>query len=107
MKSNVPGVYLICILFLAFARTAFPDSWAGPEEFDAFSENHQYVAHITPATDKQAKPRVDVYAINGKERSKLWSTELSNETSPVRAYVTDNGEYVVTTDNFFGVGYGG
>ena len=37
---------------------------------------------------------------------KLWTIPLVNEVSPVDALVSDNGDYVVTFDNWHSVGYG-
>lgn len=37
---------------------------------------------------------------------KLWKVQLDNEVSPVSALVSDDGNYVITFDNWHGVGYG-
>ncbi|MGB7070500.1 MAG: energy transducer TonB [Pyrinomonadaceae bacterium] len=37
---------------------------------------------------------------------RLWNVRLDNEVSPVSALISDNGDYVITFDNWHGVGYG-
>lgn len=37
---------------------------------------------------------------------RLWNVRLDNEVAPVSALISDNGDYVITFDNWHGVGYG-
>lgn len=37
---------------------------------------------------------------------RLWNVRLVNEVAPVSALVSNNGDYVITFDNWHGVGYG-
>lgn len=112
---HVRPARLLCFFLFTFALAtpARPDSWGPPSQFERFSDNRQFVAQITPAqtvktspTQEKSGPRMDVFELQGETRTKQWSTDLSNSVSPCTAYVADDGAYVVTTDNYFGVGYG-
>lgn len=41
-----------------------------------------------------------------KNRKLLWKTSLTNDTSPLDVLISNDGESVVTLDNFYSVGYG-
>ncbi len=43
---------------------------------------------------------------NDPARQLLWNTKLENEVAPVDVFVSDDGQYVVTLDNWHKVGYG-
>jgi hypothetical protein len=90
-------------LLLPFSTRA--DSWLPPRQFDVSSENKQFVAYITPGT-KASKPFLIVSSANDRRTNHLWKTKLSNQVSPIQAYLSDDGESAVTLDNWFGIGYG-
>lgn len=129
MKNR--SLFIALILFLLFSASAiYADSWALPTEKTICSANKKYCLKITPKkltsqldyfsdkvdgkTDaggdkKQEKNfcKGEFSARNDKGKMKtLWTIPLVNEVSPVDALVSDSGDYVVTFDNWHGVGYG-
>jgi hypothetical protein len=98
---------ILIILFVLFAGTKaiYADRRLPPRETDYFSENKISVAHVTPAKEK-AKPVLEVFEIRDAQRLPRWRCELGNEVAPVEVYVSDDGEWVVTLDEWYKVGYG-
>jgi hypothetical protein len=43
---------------------------------------------------------------DGKQITYIWEQNLSNMISPITAFVSDDGKYVVTLDNWYGLGHG-
>jgi hypothetical protein len=125
------SLFVASILFLLFSASAiYADSWALPTEKTVCSANKKYCLKITPkkltsqldyfsdkvdgksdagGDKKQEKNycKGEFSARNDKGKMKtLWTIPLVNEVSPVDALVSDNGDYVVTFDNWHSVGYG-
>jgi hypothetical protein len=125
------SLFFASILFLLFSASAvYADSWALPTEQTICSANKKYCLKITPKkltsqldyfSDKvDGKPdaggdkkqeknfcKGEFSARNDKGKMKtLWTIPLVNEVSPVDALISDNGDYVVTFDNWHSVGYG-
>ena len=106
------------------------DSWALPEVEKYYSANKNFYLEVTPkklesqlsyfqdkvdgkdnaGAVKEAKEnhaKASFYARNGNGSYKRVSSfPLVNEVSPVSAIVSDQGDYVVTFDNWHSVGYG-
>jgi hypothetical protein len=81
------------------------DSWAPPREFDSLSENQKFIAHVVPGKGDR-KPSLTISSISKTKTNQIWKTELNNDVSPVEVCVANDGERVVTMDNYFGIGYG-
>jgi hypothetical protein len=98
---------ILIILFVLFAgiRAICADTWLPPKERDYYSGNSKFVAHVTPAKEK-AKPLLQVFEIRDTQRLPRWQCELGNEVAPVEVYVSGDGEWVVTLDEWYKVGYG-
>jgi hypothetical protein len=94
-----------CVLLLPFSEAAVADSWAAPSESRTFSENGRFLARSIPV-QKGSDPFVIVLSVPGKQTNEIWRTRLSNKVSPSRVYLSDDGESVVTLDNWGGIGYG-
>jgi hypothetical protein len=43
---------------------------------------------------------------DGKQITFIWEQNLSNSVSPIETFISDDGKYVVTLDNWFGLGRG-
>jgi hypothetical protein len=122
---------IVLILFLlSSASVLYADSWALPTENTICSANKKYCLKITPkkltsqldyfsdkvdgrsdagGDKKQEKNfcKGEFSARNDKGKMKtLWTIPLVNEVSPVDALISDDGDYVVTFDNWHSVGYG-
>lgn len=118
--------HIICLTLIILGVSAVrADSWAMPSVATHCSANKKYCLKVEPRKlerqlalfgDKvdgkdnagAAKTVKDNYCkgtfnANGK---KLWNVRLDNEVAPVRALVSDNGDYVITFDNWHSVGYG-
>jgi len=127
------GVIMARTLLILFAISIFSlrmhaDSWVTPtEDLQVFSGNGEFrFTALLPKMDKAAWPR---HAITAESKNKqddskrgdscigrlevvgpkknstaLWIRPLVNPVTPLNAIVTDSGRYVVTFDNWFGVG---
>ncbi len=124
MRSGRRIVWFGVFVCLVSLRASIGDSWRRPTEFEVFSENERIVAHITPASSglvrrglgvfeppafsrETVKPaKLRVYSVEAGNRTLLWEADLHNRVSPGEVYVSDDGEYAVTLDNWGNVGYG-
>ena len=129
---NHRGIFSIPLTLLiigAFA-SVHADSWELPKKQKYFAPNKKYYLEVTPkklesqlkyfedkvegrnnagalkrATENLAKGAFYARRAEGGY-SKKWEFPLLNEVSPVSVRVSNNGDYVVTFDNWHGVGYG-
>jgi TonB family protein len=120
-----------CTLFVVAAFvSANADSWLLPKKEKYFSLNKKYSLEVTPKKletqlkyfedkvegknnagslkgEKDNRAKGVFYARSADGRySKKWEFPLVNEVSPVSALVSNRGDYVITFDNWHGVGYG-
>jgi hypothetical protein len=97
-------------LAVALAGVAAADSWLAPTEQDYYSLNEAYYLHVVPGDGaKHAAAtlyEVVVDAEVGGDALIKWSRDLVNPYAPTQVLVSDGGEYVVTSDDWGGVGYG-
>jgi TonB family protein len=129
---NHRGIFSIALTLLIVGTFAsvYADTWLLPKKEKYFAANKKYYLEVTPkklesqlkyfedkvqgrnnagalktATDNRAKGAF--YARRGDGGySKKAEFPLLNEVSPVGAIVSNNGDYVVTFDNWHSVGYG-
>lgn len=125
-----PSLFTLLVLPFCLTIAAQADSWALPKEETVCSKNNKYCLKVIPkklesqlsyfkdkvegtdnaGADKKAKKnycRGIFYSRNSSGGlRKLWEAKLVNEVSPVTVLVSDQGDYVVTFDNWHGVGYG-
>jgi len=105
MKRKL-AIFTLFLIFIGF-NTIFADRWGWPTEKDYFSENGKFVAHVTPPKYlKKEKSLVEVFEIKDKQRVPLWQGILGNEVAPVEVYISNDGKYVVTCNEWHKVGYG-
>jgi len=129
---NHRGIFSIALALLIIAAftSVHADSWKLPKKEKYFALNKKYYLEVTPkklesqlkyfedkvegrnnagalkrATENRAKGAFYARRADGGY-SKKWEFPLLNEVSPVSALVSNNGGYVVTFDNWHGVGYG-
>jgi len=102
------GFFFSTLLSLAGSFQVLADSWAPPKTVEVFSSNSNYLAKTEPAWhDSELKsPILTVFKQDKSSRLPLWRANLSNKVAPVEVLLTDDGEYVVTLDNYHAVGYG-
>jgi len=83
------------------------DSWAAPSPEEFASASGKYVFRITPHEKWSEKPghcTGELFKVEGEKRTLVWSRHLLNDVAPVKAHVTDDGEHVVTLDEWHHVG---
>lgn len=121
---------IIIISVFIFAISVKADTWALPEKRTVCSENNKFCLKVIPkkldsqlsyfqdkvdekenaGADKKIKENYCkgiFYARDAKGGLReLWKIKLVNEVSPVNILVSNQGDYVVTFDNWHGVGYG-
>jgi hypothetical protein len=104
--ENKLAIFILFLTFIGF-NTIFADEWGWPTEKDYFSENGKFVAHVTPPKYlKKVKSLVEVFEIKDKQRVPLWQCFLGNEVAPVEVYISNDGKYVLTCNEWHKVGYG-
>jgi Gram-negative bacterial TonB protein C-terminal len=116
-------IVTICVLFYSLVAKA--DTWLLPDTKKHCSENKKFCLKVEP---KKLESQLSYFQdkVNDKENAgadkklkenyckgtfyakgkKLWKIKLDNEVSPVEVLVSNNGDYVVTFDNWHGTGYG-
>jgi TonB family protein len=123
-------IALIFISIGSFVSIVNADSWALPEKEKYYSLDKRFYLEVTPKKlenqlkyfEDKVKGKENAGAIKGMKDnrakgsfyvrradgrySKKWEYPLVNEVSPVSAIVSNKGDYVVTFDNWHGVGYG-
>ncbi len=93
-------------LAVALAGVAFADSWLAPTEQDYYAVNEAYYLHVVPGDGaKHARGTLYHLFVGGGEEE-VWSRDLENAVAPVTVLVSGDGRYVVTSDDWGGVGYG-
>ena len=129
---NHRGIFSIALALLIFGMLAsvYADSWLLPKKEKYYAPNKKFYFEVTPkklesqlkyfedktqgrsnagalktAADNRAKGAFYARRADGGY-SKKADFPLLNEVSPVSALVSNNGDYVVTFDNWHMVGYG-
>jgi hypothetical protein len=124
MTRTLSILFVISILSLC----VHADSWVTPTgDLQVFSGNGKFrFTALLPKMDRVALPRHAITSesknkqddskrrdscigilevVGSKKKSRtLWMRPLVNPVTPLNAMVTDSGKYVVTFDNWFGVG---
>lgn len=118
--------YSFLVLFLLGSTLLVKaDTWELPVPTKYCSENKKYCLKVLP---KKLQSQLSYFQdkVDGKEDAganrnvkenfckgifsakgkKLWDVKLDNEVSPVSVLISNEGNYVITFDNWHGVGYG-
>jgi hypothetical protein len=93
----------IAFLICALSFQARADSWGPVKKTEFFSENRKHMLKIEPHPDWPNKPghcRATLF----RGQKKVWSRHLINNHAPVRVFVADSGQYVLTMDEWHSVG---
>jgi hypothetical protein len=98
---------LILVLLAASIFNVAADDWVAAHRKDYDSANKKYHLAVFPEERRKDRPRA-VFSVKGEDERYTKQTEfpLVNEVSPVNAVVSDGGEYFVTFDNWYRMGYG-
>lgn len=99
------------VAFIIVGGSALADSWMKPQTKSFYSANRQFYLRVVPHESghggKENYPKGTLFSLDsdGRYRS-VWTITLDNEVSPVRALVSESGDYVVTFDNWYEIGFG-
>jgi hypothetical protein len=95
--------FQIAFLMCAMPFLAHADSWRAAEKAEFSSENRKYMLKIEPHPDSWKNPgHCRATLFRGKKE--IWSRHLINNYAPVRVFVADSGQYVLTMDEWHSVG---
>jgi hypothetical protein len=95
------------LLLVFLSAPLLADKWMPARPFATSSANGRYVAAVTPGERRgAARPTLELFKVEDGKRTLQWRTELSNQESPYQVLVTDDGNYVVTLDEYARIGYG-
>jgi hypothetical protein len=100
---------ILIFLFVVFTSNNIvnADEWPSPQEKDYHSENKKFVAHVKPPEYLgKTGSFLEVFEITNSQRVSLWQCKLLNEVAPVEVFVSNNGMYVTTNNEWHKVGYG-
>ena len=93
-----------CMALLMPAGVARGDWWVPARTSEYSSTDRKHVFKVLPAGPSRSRRkgvcRGELYEVNGKKRTLVWSRTLMNEVSPVQCIVTDSGKYVITLDEW-------
>ncbi|MBA2733811.1 MAG: hypothetical protein H0U54_13070 [Acidobacteria bacterium] len=98
-------------LLVFWCGSALADRWIIPKTRQYHSSNKQYYLEVVPKKSRLEKaenlPQGTLFktGADGKVREE-WTIRLVNEVAPVSALVSNDGDYVITFDNWFGKGRG-
>ena len=98
-----PDPLLAATLSCVLATIACADSWGPIEQTEFYSENRKHMLRFEPHPDWPSKPG-HCRAVLFKGGKELWSRYLINNHAPVRVFVADSGDYVLTMDEWHSVG---
>lgn len=121
---------LFAVMLMMLGTPARADSWLPPHPYTYLSPNRTYRVRIAPraltnalnyfqdkrrkrepagapkgTTVKTASATVEHLDASGHWLP-VWTGALTNEVAPVDALIADNGQFMVTFDNWYSTGYG-
>ncbi|VAW27331.1 hypothetical protein MNBD_BACTEROID06-578 [hydrothermal vent metagenome] len=123
-------IIIIFIILFTSISISKADSWKKPKVTRHFSENGEFMLKVVPRYIPKkyykwvkAKPNrkkrfkiqdttiihchAILYKVNGaRDTVEIWNKKLINTVAPVSVLVSDDGQRVVTFDNWRSLGYG-
>jgi hypothetical protein len=101
---------LIISMLSTISLPVIADSWVAPHKDSYYSANNNYRFDVIPNAfeDNVEFPEWEgIKIIHGKcigvlykDNKAVWGRFLINDVAPVKAYIPDSGEYVITTDQW-------
>lgn len=84
---------------------ALADEWDGPGRMSFTSRNSAYRFEVAPSSAKgPGNCQGQLVQTDKKDSKPVWSRGLVNDEAPIRAFVADTGNCVVTFDEWYHVG---
>ncbi|MBL8125042.1 MAG: energy transducer TonB [Blastocatellia bacterium] len=118
-------IFCLLLVILGFSATVQADTWRLPTVEKYCSANKKYCLKVEPKKLESQlaffQDKVDEKDNPGSVKGipdnfckgsffakgkRLWNVRLVNDVAPVSALVSNNGDYVITFDNWHGIGYG-
>jgi Gram-negative bacterial TonB protein C-terminal len=125
ININMKKILVVAICLLSCPFIVKADTWLLPETKKYCSQNKKFCLKVEP---KKLESQLSYFQdkVNNRENAgadkklaenfckgtfyakgkKLWKVKLDNEVAPVEVLVSNNGDYVITFDNWHGTGYG-
>lgn len=120
---------LIFLMIIFFISDLKADSWEGPEKKNYTSENGEYILTVSPTEIPEkysswlkAKPKkkmkfsaadttivhcnATLRRVIDNDTIEIWNKKLINRIAPMSVIVANDGESIVTFDNWASMGYG-
>jgi len=121
MKS----ILCFAIVIIGLSTAAQADTWRLPTVKKYCSANKKYCLKVEPKKlesqlayfQDKVDEKNNAGAVKGipdnickgtffAKGKRIWNVRLDNEVAPVSVLISNNGDYVITFDNWHGVGYG-
>lgn len=99
-------ILLILFVVIPGIKAVYADTWFCPPEVNYCSENRLFFARVIAAKESN-EPFVEVFHTEVSIETFLWKATLGNDYSPGKAFVSNEGEYVVTINECSGRVHGG
>lgn len=104
----------IIILFIILIITilSFGDEWIRAFKKEYWSQNHLYQLTVFPtefpnkAKDDTINCRAVLWKYIGDKIQPVWEKELVNPIAPYNAFVTNDGKFTITFDDWYSLGIG-
>jgi len=99
-------ITIISILLISLTSRVLADDWGPAGEVECYSPARKYMLKVQPDSDWPSKPghcRATLFHLE-PTKEPVWSRNLINNQAPIRVYVADSGEYVLTMDEWGEVG---
>ena len=129
IKQTAMKIILATFFLTFWSYYLFGDTWNSPPIRYYCSPNKIYCVKVFPRFTPesyykwiQAKPKnkskfsaedttitichAMMYQVNGSDTILVWKKNLINMIAPTDGYVTNDGKYFVTIDNWYSMGYG-
>lgn len=107
-RPRTPGAACAALFVATFLAT--PLNAAGADRdarpvYEAESANKQFLLRIKPGRDSETaarKPRALLVARDAESQARetVWERDLENKVGPLHAFVSNDGRYIVTCDEF-------
>ena len=110
---------ILLILFIVQSANALGDVWEAPKVRQFFSENRNYMLIVYPTAEESVKSNIEsniglqsknsdkipchaiLYRINNTDTIEIWNKDLINRDAPGRVIVANDGNSIVTFDNWY------
>jgi hypothetical protein len=107
LHTSSRGIWPAVLVLIAGMVPARADTWAAPKDQEFRSAGGEFVFKVRVAAlphPQRGECRGGLSRLHAGQSRQLWERPLVNRISPVRAMVHDSGRFVVTFDEWHGVG---